>query len=262
MLYRFSHALPYRSLLILLWLFTQEVSWMPEFTKPAWAQDLNPRIIRFGGHRWMVKSGSGLAPANNNWSDDERSVWIGTDGKLHLQVRYQEGKPYSAQIISTDFAAYGLYRFYIESPVNKLDANVVLGLFLYADDQNEIDIELKHEAGSADNAQYVMQPSTTAGNRRTFPLDHDGPTIHEIDWQENYVAFRSIAGDNPVSGEVLQEWRYEKQSIPADDKQLRIEVNLWLVNPNAQTQPVEVVIEDLENVACPNLLPPAPGQVG
>lgn len=258
MLYRFSHALPYRSLLILLWLFTQEVSWMPEFTKPAWAQDLNPRIIRFGGHRWMVKSGSDLAPANNNWSDDEGSVWIGTDGKLHLQIRYQEGKLYSAQIISTDFAAYGLYRFSIESPVNTLDANVVLGLFLYADDEHEIDIEFKHEAGSADNAQYVMQPSTTAGNRHTFPLNHDGPAIHEIDWQEDYVAFRSIAGVDPAGGEVLQEWRYEKKDIPAVDKQLRIEVNLWLLNPNVQTQPVEVVIEDLETAPCTNRLSPLP----
>jgi hypothetical protein len=260
--YQFSRALPYRSLLILLWLFTQQVSWMPEFTKPAWAQDLNPRIIRFGGHRWMVKSGSDLAPRKNDWSDDERSVWIGTDGKLHLQIRYQAGKSYSAQIISIGFAAYGLYRFYVESPVNRLDANVVLGLFLYADDQNEIDIEFKREAGSADNAQYVMQPYTTAGNRHTFSLDHDGPTIHEVDWQADYVAFRSIAGDDPAGGEVLQEWRYEKKDIPTADRQLRIEMNLWLVNPNVQTQPVEVVIENLETTPCANPLPPAPGQVG
>jgi len=235
---------------------------MPEFTKPAWAQDLNPRIIRFGGHRWMVKNGNGLGPANNNWSDDERSVWIGTDGKLHLKIRYEEGIPYSAQIISTDFAAYGLYRFYIESPVNKLDANVVLGLFLYADDQHEIDIEFKREAGSTANAQYVMQPSTTAGNRYIFPLDYTGPTIHEIDWQQDYVAFRSIAGDEPVNGEILQEWRYEQKSIPTADNQLRIELNLWLVNPTAQTQPVEVVIENLETTPCANPPPPAPGQVG
>lgn len=228
------------------------VTAMREMPETAQMESTRTRIIRFGGHRWVVKKGDNLPPANNNWSDDPRFVWIGTDGKLHLEIRNLDGVWYSAQVTSQDFAHYGLHRFYVESPLNDLDANVVLGLFLYADDYNEIDIEFRREARSSHNAQFVIQPYTLPGNRHTFSLTYTGPTIHEIDWQPDHILFRTIAGDGPTSGAILQEWRYEGESVPADDKQLRIKMNLWLRNPDNQTKPVHVIISDLETVYCSN----------
>lgn len=239
-------------ILVFFWLFLEPGAMRSiETFAPQQAEEKRLRIIRFGGYRWVVKEGERLPPANNNWADDPRSVWIGTDGKLHLEIRKVGDVWYSAQITSQRFASYGIHRFYIQSPVNDLSANVVLGLFLYADDHNEIDIEFKREVGSEHNAQYAIQPSHLSDYRHTFLLEYAGPTIHEIDWQPDYVAFRTLAGDDPSAGRVLQEWRFERQSIPREDKQLQINMNLWLRNPSAQVEPIKVIISDFETQYCP-----------
>ncbi len=237
---------------VCLWLFLEPGAMSSTETfAPQQAEEKQPRIIRFGGHRWVVKEGERLPPANNNWADDPRSVWIGTDGKLHLEIRKVGDVWYSAQITSQRFTRYGVHRFYIQSPVNDLSANVVLGLFLYADDHNEIDIEFKREVGSEHNAQYAIQPSFFPDHRHSFRLEYAGPTIHEIDWQPDYVAFRAIAGDDPSAGRILQEWRFEGQSIPTEDMHLQIKLNLWLRNPNMQVEPIKITISDFEAQYCP-----------
>ena len=43
------------------------------------------RIIDFAGRQWGVKSGCGLGPGPNCWSDSEQSVW-------HRQSRKQPGQ--------------------------------------------------------------------------------------------------------------------------------------------------------------------------
>ena len=32
--------------------------------------------ITFSGYEWQIKSGTGLGPGNNNWSDSDENVWI------------------------------------------------------------------------------------------------------------------------------------------------------------------------------------------
>lgn len=206
--------------------------------------DESTRIVRFAGHKWTVKNGLNLPPRGNNWSDDPQSVWIDVDGRLHLKIRQIEGVWYSAQITSLEDARYGAYRFHIESPVVDLGDNVVLGLFLYADDENEIDIELRQrENDNRDNLSYAVQPYILDGHRQTSRFEWDGPTIHEFDWQPDFVSFRSLVADE---SELLSEWRFDQRGVPAEERRLQIRMNLWLLDTTVHDQEVEVIIADVE----------------
>gem|GEM_PF-3627730 len=48
-----------------------------------------PRTIDFSSIQWLVKSGRDEGPGPNNWSDDERSVWVDSTGRLHPHDGFQ-----------------------------------------------------------------------------------------------------------------------------------------------------------------------------
>jgi len=105
-----------------------------------------PRSIYFSGENWFVKAGSGrLGPGPNYFSDSQNNVWVDSQGRLHLRITKVGGKWYCAEVISARSFGYGTYRFYLDSPVDALDSNAVVGLFTWSDDpafnNRELDIE-------------------------------------------------------------------------------------------------------------------------
>jgi hypothetical protein len=205
------------------------------------------RTIEFAGRQWYVKAGIGLGPGNNNWSDDSESVWVDDAGQLHLRIRNIDGMWYSAQVIAVDDTGYGMYRFFVETPLNDLDEHVVVGLFLYRDDNHELDIEISHQGQvEDDNALFAVQPYFLEGHRESFTLDWDGPTIHEIEWQAENVRFATLQDDESAQP-VIHEWLYEGDGIPRERHRLRIQINLWLTEPApANEEEVEIVISGVD----------------
>ena len=74
---------------------------------------------------------------------------------------------------------YGSYRFELDSDINNLDPNVVLGLFTWSDDPaweyRQIDIECSRWTNPADtdNSQFVVSPYYLNGHLvryRTAPI--------------------------------------------------------------------------------------------
>jgi hypothetical protein len=202
------------------------------------------RTIQFAGRTWYVKEGIGLGPGNNNWSDDPQSVWVDDEGKLHLRIRKIDGRWYSAQVNAVDYTGYGLHRFFVETPLDNFDEDVVVGLFLYRDDDHELDIEISRQGQPPGaNAKYAVQPYFHEGNRESFTLEWDGPTTHEIEWFPGVVRFASIR----ESGHVIHQWSYRGDDIPDERHRLRIQINLWLAaDTPAREREVELVISDLE----------------
>lgn len=204
------------------------------------------RTIHFAGREWYVKAGTGLGPGNNNWSDDPRSVWVDEDGKLHLRIRNVSGTWYSAQVNSTDLTDYGRHRFYVDTALDDLDEHVVAALFLYGDDQHELDIEFTRR-GHADglNAKYAVQPYVLAGHRESFTVGWDGPTVHEIEWMPDSVRFSSFREHDPGNSPIHQ-WVYLGDHSPEPRDNLRIQINLWLARrAPADGREVELVISDV-----------------
>src|SRR5687767_12058807 len=104
------------------------------------------KVLSFAGHEWEVKHRVDLmGPGPNFW--DERNVWLDNTGALHLRIVQREGKWTCAELTSKKRFGFGRYTFKIEGAIDRLDANVVCGLFLYPppdvgpDGTHEIDIE-------------------------------------------------------------------------------------------------------------------------
>ncbi|MBC6935614.1 MAG: hypothetical protein DWB42_07205 [Chloroflexi bacterium] len=234
--------------------------------------DLNPNLptIQFAGMTWRIKNGDGLAPGPNNWSSS--NVEVDAQGRLHLKITKDDrGTPeteddvwYSAEICSDEsptpevlkyFAQYGQYRWYVDSPLNAntLDPNAVLGMFLYRYPPNEIDIEVAcwgdaacAANNNADKAQYAVQPYTVSGNLVRFPIMQADPTTHYFNWQPTFIQFGSFYGHSlePAAG-IIHEYLYaNRRYIPRSTGNLRVYINLWLVEgqPLAQGDELEVII--------------------
>ncbi len=219
------------------------------------AQNHHTRIINFGGMDWYVRNGIGN-PAHNQWSDNEQSVWVDEENRLHLKIRKINGVWHSAEIRSVHPTTYGKHRFFVSSNVDKLDKNIVAAVFLYKDDAHEMDIEFSRwNFDIHPNSQFVVQPESPS-NMRRFDMKLSGSyTTHIIDWQKEQIAFKSIYGhhlDNPKKHFLIDQWSYNNKQL-IDDKKFRIHINLWMVNnlPPTDKKEVELILSSIDTPISP-----------
>ncbi len=214
------------------------------------------RTIDFSGYKWQVKmSEEPVGPGPNMYSDNAKNVWVDSAGRLHLKITNVKGKWSCAEVVSQLSFGFGVYRFYLDSRVDNLDPNVVLGLFTWNDDpayyNREIDIEFSRWAEKINqNAQFVVQPYTLAENIVRFSQ----PTalvqsVHSFFWTPTEVVFQSFKGHNPESENPLDkviEWTYANDVPQAGGENARM--NLWLFRGARPTdgRQVEVIIKRFE----------------
>jgi hypothetical protein len=152
------------------------------------------RIIHFAGVDWQVKDGGPWGPGPNYWSGSTNSVWVDDEGRLHLKIRQENGRWYCAEVNTTEYTQYGEHRFFVEGMIDRADKNMVLGLFVYATDTQEIDVEYAKWGveGKTDVGSFTVQPYTTPGNQHSFesPLD-SAKTTHFFNWQPGVRALGS-----------------------------------------------------------------------
>jgi hypothetical protein len=159
-----------------------------------------------------------------------------------------------------------MHRFYLISPLDTLDKNVVAGLFLYKNDTKEIDIEFSKwgNASSGFNAQYVVQPADNPGNLERFSMELSGNyTTHYINWSSSSIQFKSIYGhyeEPPEPWYEIHQWLYTGNDIPQQEENLTIHINLWLYqgNPPSDGQEVEVILADADLPQAPPSQPSNP----
>jgi hypothetical protein len=240
--------------------------------QPPQSQSESPRILHFAQQDWLVTNShwTKIAPGGNYFSDSEKNVSVDQDDKLHLTLRYDSnlGAWTCAQVVSKQYAQYGTYSFIIDQNLERLDQNVVLGIFLYKSDPDfpnaraEIDLEFskwgfpkQDEQGKwidiDHNSWYVLWPSWEEGetpvpqhtNGFSLEMSDYEKTMHEIQWEDYYLSFRSYVFD-PFKHEFTDLKRYYpyyqadyKQTsfdedaifIPLEEDKMKLMINLWLI---------------------------------
>jgi hypothetical protein len=191
----------------------------------------SPRTISFAGRPWIVKdTGENFdGPGLNRFSDDLESVAVDGSGRLGLRVTQCRGSWRSAEVILDQPVAWGTYRFTIEGPIDALDPNLVGAGFLYESLAEEIDVELSRWGlAVGPNAQFVVQPWTTPGNRHPFDLALTGSkSTYTIEWTKDSVRFECRQGGIDEGGEVVESWTYAGPDVPHPDLE-RFRFNLWM----------------------------------
>lgn len=178
--------------------------------------------LEWAGRTWLKKdTGSCVwGPGPNSFSKD--SVWVDEAGKLHLAIRYINGRWRCAEIILDESLGYGSYRFFIDSDLSGMPAPVVGSGFVYDDDpafyHREIDIEFSNGAVVGEDSpwQYVVQPYYRADQRFRF----NSPTnasqlVQTFLWLPFQVSFASYDTDPVFENDFESVHSLEWSSVPS-----------------------------------------------
>lgn len=219
------------------------------------------RIIRFSGYEWRVKESAGrVGPGPNYFSAAADNVAIDERGRLHLRITKRDGRFFCPEVISRQSFGYGTYRFYVDSTIDKLDINAVLGLFTWSDEPDyhhrELDIEFSRW-GKIDNenGQFVVQPYTIPQNIVRFETPAGLPaSTHSFSWQPGRVFFQSFRGRRPDPDsptDIIYQQTFTNHIPQPGVENARI--NLWLIDgrPPAGGKEVEVIISGFEFIPAP-----------
>lgn len=159
-----------------------------------------------------------------------------------------------------DRLGFGRYQFWLSGRLDKLDPNVVLGLFNYPtrdvgpDGTHEIDVEFAQWGKpNAPNGNYTVWPAEPGLNsvHKRFPVELDGDaTTQRFTWASTSVLFQSLYGHRDDDTGQFATWLYRPQD-PASyigDQPMPVKINLWLFKgrPPLNAQQVEFVVRSFE----------------
>jgi hypothetical protein len=209
------------------------------------------------GHTWNVTSGGMAGVAQGNTAN----VFVDGNGYLHLKITNSGGSWTAAELFSTDNMGFGTYQWQIEGAVDRLDKNVVVGLYPYGpaagiggDGTNEIDIEFARWGNSAwPNGNYTVYPnsgSTVGSTTFNFTLGSSF-TTSTFTWSGSKIDFSvqeglKAVGDN--SG-LIKSWSYAPSNPTTNIPQraMPLGMNLWCFGaPPSNGQNVEIIIRDFK----------------
>lgn len=211
--------------------------------------------LTFGGYTWTVRSGRG-GPGPNTW--DENNVWLDSATNLHLKISQRSGNWSCAEITTQQRLGFGRYQFQTAGRLDRLDDNVVLGLFNYPtgdigpDGTHEIDLEFARW-GQAKNpmGNFTVWPVERGRKQVThsFPFSLDGDHMtHRFTWGRGQIVFQSWKGQRDDDHGEVSRWVFSPQ-VPErsiSQQAMPVHINLWLFKglPPKDRREVEVIIQD------------------
>jgi len=218
------------------------------------------QAVQFSGYDWEIRpSAQDGGPGPNRW--DEKNVWVDAAGRLHLKLTQRDGKWYCAEIYTKKAFGFGIYQFWITGRLDKLDQNVVFGLFNYPepdlgpDGTNEIDIEYaRWRRPGAPVCNFTAYPvvQNLKGAEKNFPatLRKEASSTQRFTWTSRQILFQSLHGHTDAEGDAIASWLYH----PADadqriaQKPMPVHINLWCCDgyPPKDRKEVEIVVDSFK----------------
>lgn len=213
---------------------------------------LSGDAVDWAGVHWFIRNGGG-GPGPNTW--DPRNVWVDDEQTLHLKVAHRDGVWSCAELTSSTSFSFGRFQWWVEGPIDRLDPNVVLGLFTYptsqvgSDGTNEIDIEMARWGNAgAPPLNYNVWPATLGpGNTsHASPMLLNGTyTTHRFLWASHRIDFTSVHGFRDDDVNPIATWAFAP-SDPAHQvpqAPVPLHLNLWLFQGRPPTDGAEVEIK-------------------
>ena len=216
--------------------------------------------VNFSGRRWRVKNPSArFGPGPNYFSNSTENVQIDSNGYLHLRIKKREKEWYCAEVILDENLGYGKYSFEFDSPIHRLDENIVLGLFTWDDEARqeycrEFSIKItRWGIKDNDNIHFIVQPFDRKENvYRTRSGKKGNGLIYSFDWYPDKILFCCYDGERRVI-----RWEYIGPDVPKPGKE-NARINLWLYkgDPPSNKKEAEVIIKSFTYIS------PADGKNG
>jgi len=213
--------------------------------------------IDWKGYKWSVTNGgmAGVAAGSS------ANVAVDASGYLHLKIQKNGDTWSAAEIFSTARLGFGTYQWQIDGPIDKLDKNVVLGLFPYgpaanigSDGTNEIDIEYSRwgqaNGPNGDWTNYPASGKTVGELSYTFSLAAQTLSTSRFIWTASSIEDFLLAGLEPVSStkSLIKSWKYAPDNPQTNIPQqpLPLGMNLWCFDVPSDGKDVEIVVRDFQ----------------
>jgi hypothetical protein len=211
--------------------------------------------INWAGHSWNVTNG-GMA---GKYNASASNISVDANGYLHMKIT-KTGAAFScAEMFTTDNLGFGTYQWQIDGAVDKLDKNIVLGLYPYgpaagigSDGTNEIDIEFARWGNSAwADGNYTVYPnsgSTVGATTFDFSLNGTYSTSRFV-WSGTGISFSVLEGFKELgdTSGMIKKWTYAPSSPATNIPQraMPLGMNLWICSDGCTTDPtagVEIIV--------------------
>ena len=197
--------------------------------------------LRFAGLTWLTRGspyfGGPSAPGDstsNCFAEDH--AFTDASGQLHLALQAVTSVGQcGAEVWLPRSLGYGEYRVHTTGRLDTLDPRAVFGLFLWDPDaqpaHREMDFEFSRWGVPGDplNAQFVVQPFATAGNRERFTVGaSEADVTLLLDWRPGTATFAAFRGHHlGVPPELdLVHRRTFTSGVPEPGRE-RVRLNLW-----------------------------------
>ncbi len=202
------------------------------------------RTVQFSGRTWDVRQAGLQGPGPNRWSDSNGQVFMDAQGRLHQKIRKIGPAWYSSQITLQQSLGYGTYEFRLDSNTELFDQETVVGLFTYANDFEEIDIELSTFGGNFNtNGHFTVQPYWVAGNQSNYDLNlTSNLSTHKFTWSPTGIEFMSLHGHQSQPSQpsdIISQFSYTGSANPPSLGNERATINFWLNQGNVPTNGLE-----------------------
>ena len=206
--------------------------------------------IQFSGYTWNVKNGNHIGPGPNHWS--RNNVWVDSLGYLHLKVTKDiaTGKWYCAEVSTQQTFGFGRWQFWVEGRIDKMDKNVVLGLFNYSgnDGFDEMDIEWARWGNeNYPNCNFTVWPAkegfTNFSKTEEISLNGKNST-QRFTRTDSTVFLQSLKGFTNKDQNLLASAKCTSPPNSISTLQMPAYINLWLFRglPPSNGKEVEIII--------------------
>jgi len=212
----------------------------------------------FSGHTWEIKKGEKLGPSGNVFGSGKENIFVDDKGHLHLAINQRDDKKWAcAEVRLIRSLGHGEYRWVIAGDLAALDPQGVLGLFLYQDDDREIDYELSRWAGKGDtwNSQFAVMPSEDdavmlkLGRLYRFDVGKAKVATVSLRWTKGKVEGRFWDGED-AKAKPMVEWEYvwKKGHKEIEVGKERAIIDLWLIKaqPPKDGKRQEIVVRSFQ----------------
>lgn len=209
----------------------------------------------WSGFTWNVRNQTRSGPGNNLWAG--ANSYLDSLGQLHLTIQKTKAGWTCAEIFTTVNFTNGTFEWWVNSRVDTLDKNVVVGLFVYPGGNtsappltNEIDIEFA-QWGNASNPHlfYTIWPKNTSLPYKSYGLPMNltsNQSTHRFTWSGTSVFYEGLNGWPNGTTSQFANWT----TPPAYDTliptmPLYVHMNVWLYNsrPPSNGKAVDIVFK-------------------
>jgi hypothetical protein len=221
---------------------------------PALGNGESPGLL-WAGQVWLPRNSSRpQRPYTNYWDSGPKSVYVDASGHLHLSIRFVNGHWSASEIhtLKSDFG-YGTYTFTVETPIDALDPNQIVGLYTRNNLPPKVGVPQQESSGGGHDpryvdhqetdfeigwwdarryhlpwdAQYVVQPFWPKGRLKNVHLPAHTPYTAQFVWRPTTTTFTVWRGLQPT-GRPASQWTMPfSNGVPRPGTEVSLDT--WLI---------------------------------